>query len=42
MYIFESMVSVSGSVVLPMILIVVITVIEVPFTFLMKESKLSS
>lgn len=41
-YIFESMVSVSGSVVLPMILIVVITIIEVPFTFLMKESKLSS
>lgn len=41
-YIFESVASISGSVVIPMMLVVAVTVIELPFTFRMKESNLIS
>lgn len=37
-YVFESLTSISGNIVLPMLLIVAVTALEVPFTFFMKES----
>lgn len=40
-YIFESIASISGSVIIPMLILVAITVIELPFTFRMKESNMT-
>lgn len=41
-YIFESIASISENIVLPMLLVVIITAIELPFTLKMKESNLTN